>query len=204
MQASLPLTAHRTWRERWFPNGEWILLAALAAEIAIFAAIGENFFTVGNFFEVMRLSVELGLLALALTPVIVTGGIDLSVGSMMGLAAVCFGAAWRDWHWPLAAAAVFALVLGAAGGALNSLLITRLNIPPLIVTLGSFSMFRGIAEGITHGAVNYSNFPPRFLYLGQGYLFGAVPVQGLIRHFRPEMEQRIADYRSAAARKLAA
>jgi rhamnose transport system permease protein len=177
MQASLPLTAHRTWRERWFPNGEWILLAALAAEIAIFAAIGENFFTVGNFFEVMRLSVELGLLALALTPVIVTGGIDLSVGSMMGLAAVCFGAAWRDWHWPLAAAAVFALVLGAAGGALNSLLITRLNIPPLIVTLGSFSMFRGIAEGITHGAVNYSNFPPRFLYLGQGYLFGAVPVQ---------------------------
>ena len=78
---------------------------------------------------------------------------------------------------PLPAAALFALVLGAAGGALNALLITRLSLPPLIVTLGSFSMFRGIAEGITHGAVNYSNFPPRFLYLGQGYLFGAVPVQ---------------------------
>ena len=100
----------------------------------------------GNFFEVIRLSVELGLLALALTPVIVTGGIDLSVGSMMGLAAVCFGAAWRDWHWPIPAAALFALLLGSAGGALNALLITRLNIPPLIVTLGSFSMFRGIAE----------------------------------------------------------
>ena len=57
------------------------------------------------------------------------------------------------------------------------MLITRLNIPPLIVTLGSFSMFRGIAEGITHGAVNYSDFPVRFLYLGQGYLLGVVPVQ---------------------------
>jgi rhamnose transport system permease protein len=177
MQASLPLTAHRTFRERWFPNGEWVLAVALALEIAIFAATAKNFFTTQNFFEIIRLSVELGLLALALTPVIVTGGIDLSVGSMMGLAAVSFGAAWRDWHWPIAAAALFALLLGAAGGALNALLITRLNIPPLIVTLGSFSMFRGIAEGITHGAVNYSGFPASFLYLGQGYWFGVVPVQ---------------------------
>jgi rhamnose transport system substrate-binding protein len=177
MQASLQLTAHRTPRERWFPNGEWVLLVALALEIAIFAATAKNFFTAGNFFEVIRLSVELGLLALALTPVIVTGGIDLSVGSMMGLAAVCFGAAWHDWHWSIPAAALFALLLGSAGGALNGLLITRLNIPPLIVTLGSFSMFRGIAEGVTHGAVNYSSFPPRFLYLGQGYWFGVVPVQ---------------------------
>jgi rhamnose transport system permease protein len=177
MQASLPLTAHRTLRERWFPNGEWVLAVALALEIAIFSVTAKNFFTAGNFFEVIRLSVELGLLALALTPVIVTGGIDLSVGSMMGLAAVSFGAAWRDWHWPIPLAALFALLLGAAGGALNAVLITRLNIPPLIVTLGSFSMFRGIAEGITHGAVNYSSFPPAFLYLGQGYWFGLVPVQ---------------------------
>ena len=66
---------------------------AVLAEIALFAVVAPNFFTVGNFFEVTRLSVELGLLALALTPVIVTGGIDLSVGSMMGLAAVVFGAA---------------------------------------------------------------------------------------------------------------
>jgi rhamnose transport system permease protein len=177
MQATLPLSGHRPLRERWFPNGEWVLLIALTLEIAIFAAAAKNFFTMGNFFEVIRLSVELGLLALALTPVIVSAGIDLSVGSMMGLAAVCFGAAWRDWQWPIPAAACFALLLGAAGGMLNALLITRLNIPPLIVTLGSFSMFRGIAEGITHGAVNYSSFPASFLYLGQGYWFGVVPVQ---------------------------
>ena len=60
---------------------------------------------VANFFEVLRLSVELGLLAIALTPVIITGGIDLSVGSMMGLAAVTFGAAFHDWHLPIAVAA---------------------------------------------------------------------------------------------------
>src|SRR5205823_7036084 len=130
--------------------------------------IAENFLTSGNFFEIVRFSVELGLLALALTPVIVTGGIDLSVGSMMGLAAVVFGAAWRDWHVSLSVAALIALLTGCAGGALNGLLISKLGLPPLVVTLGTFSMFRGIAEGMTQGAVNYTGFPNSFLFLGQG------------------------------------
>src|SRR5262245_66533038 len=82
--SSMPLE-HRPWRARAFPNGEWILLAGLALEVAAFSALAPSFFTVENFFEVVRLSVELGLLALALTPVMITGGIDLSVGSMMGL-----------------------------------------------------------------------------------------------------------------------
>jgi rhamnose transport system substrate-binding protein len=165
------------WQQRWFPNGEWILVLAVVAEVAVFSAIARNFFSVSNFFEVMRFSVELGLLAIALTPVIVTGGIDLSVGSMMGLAAVVFGAAYGDWHLSLTAAALITLLIGCAGGALNALLISWLGVPPLIVTLGSFSMFRGIAEGITHGAVNYTGFPSGFLRLGQGYLWGVVPAQ---------------------------
>jgi rhamnose transport system permease protein len=176
MQASLPLE-RRPWTERAFPNGEWILMVGLALELAIFSALAPSFFTLANFFEVVRLSVELGLLALALTPVMITGGIDLSVGSMMGLAAVVFGATWHDHGLPIGAAALVAILLGLAGGALNALLITLLDIPPIIVTLGSFSMFRGIAEGITHGAVNYTDFPQSFLMLGQGYFGGAVPVQ---------------------------
>src|SRR5476649_1973689 len=177
MQESMKEAAHRTRRERWFPNGEWILLLALAAEIALFSAIGQNFFTARNFFEVIRFRVELGLLAIALPPVIVTGGIDLFVGSMLGLAAVVFGAAWRDWHFPLPAAASMALLVGCAGGGLNALLIARFRIPPLIVTLGSYSLFRGVAEGITGGAVNYSDFPKAFLFLWQGYFRGAIPAQ---------------------------
>jgi rhamnose transport system substrate-binding protein len=154
-----------------------MLLLALAGEIALFSAIAQNFFTLGNFFEVTRVSVELGLLAIALTPVIISGGIDLSVGSLMGLSAVVFGAAFQDWHLPLPAAIAITLLLGLAGGALNGVFIARLNIPPLIVTLGTFSLFRGIAEGLTHAAVNYTGFPPRFLALGQGYLWGAIPTQ---------------------------
>ena len=109
MQATLPLSERRTWQSRAFPNGEWILLLALALEIAAFSALAPSFFTTANFFEVVRLSVELGLLALALTPVMITGGIDLSVGSMMGLAAVVFGAAWRDGGLPIGVAALIAI-----------------------------------------------------------------------------------------------
>ncbi|HWE06977.1 MAG TPA: substrate-binding domain-containing protein, partial [Rhizomicrobium sp.] len=125
----------------------------------------------------MRLGVELGLLALALTPVIVSGGIDLSVGSMMGLCAVVFGYLWRDLHFSIAIAALCAILTGVAGGALNALVITRFGGAPLIVTLGTYSLFRGIAEGLTRGVDNFSGFPAGFLYLGQGYFGGIVPAQ---------------------------
>ena len=88
-----------------------LLLIAIAAEIVIFTAIAPNFLTTGNLFEITRLSVELGLLAIALTPILVTGGIDLSVGSMMGLAAVVFGIAATDWHLPIVVAAATGLPL---------------------------------------------------------------------------------------------
>ena len=149
METVMSRAALRRQSLRLFPNGEWVLLVALLAEIAVFSAIARNFFTWENLIEVIRFSIELGLLALALTPVIITGGIDLSVGSMMGLAAVSFGALWHAGHFPLVVALLTALLIGCAGGALNAVLIARFNLTPLVVTLGSFSLFRGIAEGIT-------------------------------------------------------
>ncbi|MGP0062190.1 MAG: substrate-binding domain-containing protein [Isosphaeraceae bacterium] len=154
-----------------------ILAAILLVEIVVFSAIGTNFLTIANAFEVLRLSVEIGLLAVALTPVITSGGIDLSVGSLMGLSAVAFGELWRDWGFSIGLAAAATLVLGAVAGGLNGLLITRGRIPALIVTLGSFSLFRGLAEGLTEGVDNYTNFPVSFLFLGQGYSLGGIPTQ---------------------------
>jgi rhamnose transport system substrate-binding protein len=153
------------------------IIAAIGVETLLFSIVAPNFLTFGNFFEVTRLSVELGLLAVALTPILVTGGIDLSVGAMMGLAAVCFGAALRDWHAPMAVALAAAMAVGLVGGTLNGLLIAALGLPPLIVTLGSMALFRGIAEGITQAAVNYTDFPSGILFLGQGYLGGLIPAQ---------------------------
>src|SRR4030095_11213622 len=116
-------------------------------------------------------SVELGLLSLALTLVIATGGIDLSVGSLLGLSAVVFGKLWRDGIWasggfPMGVAGVATLALGALAGVLDGALDTRLSIPPFIVTLGTYSLFRGLAEGMTGGVDNFTNFPESFLEFG--------------------------------------
>jgi rhamnose transport system substrate-binding protein len=152
-----------------------ILAILLFVEICIFAKTGQNFFSKDNFLEVSRLVVPLGLIALAQTPVILTGGIDLSVGSTLGLCAVIFGKTWRDFGCSPATAALIALAAGAAAGGINALLITLLRIPPLIVTLGSYSLYRGLAIGITGGSDNYTNLPESFLYWGKGSFPGGIP-----------------------------
>ncbi len=158
---------------------QWVLLGLLIVELLIFSALGSNFFTVANLFETQRLGVEVGLLALAMTPVIVTGGIDLSVGSLMALSAVLLGKLWRDAGIPVGVAAVLVIAVATLLGGMNGLLITRLRIPPLIVTLMSFSLFRGLAEGMTRGVDTFTRFPRAFVFLGNGYV-GPVPVQLLL------------------------
>src|SRR5262245_11486179 len=117
MQDSIPLAkpaieTEVSWRKRFFPNHEWALLLMLIFECLIFSVTGDNFLTAANAFEVTRLSVEIGLLALAMTPIIITGGIDLSVGSMMGLSAVVLGSLWRDAGLPMPLAVAITLLVG--------------------------------------------------------------------------------------------
>src|SRR3989454_8478797 len=95
-----------------FRRFETLLAFVLLIEILIFSKTGENFATRGNLFEVLRLSTEIGLLALVMTPIILTGGIDLSVGSLLGLCAILFGKLWRDAGLPPAAAVACTLLIG--------------------------------------------------------------------------------------------
>src|SRR5690242_3365973 len=125
-----------------FVRHETVLLIVLVLEWLYFNAVGRHFASYDNTCDILRHSVEIGLLALVMTPIILTGGIDLSVGSLLGLCAILFGKLWRDGGLPIPLALAGTLAIGAAGGGLNALLITRLNLPPLIVTLGSFSLFR--------------------------------------------------------------
>jgi ribose/xylose/arabinose/galactoside ABC-type transport system permease subunit len=158
------------------PRHETILLFVLAAEWIFFDVIGRNFGTYDNTCDIFRHSVEIGLLALAMTPVVLTGGIDLSVGSLLGLCAIIFGKLWRDAGMAPVAAGVCTLLAGALAGGLNATLITRLRLPPLIVTLGTYSLFRGLAEAITRGVDTFTGFPASFLFLGQERWLG-VPAQ---------------------------
>ncbi len=156
-----------------------VLLVVIVLEVIFFNAFGRKFLTGDNVANIVRQSVEIGLLALVMTPVILTGGIDLSVASLMGLCAVVFGMLWEDAGLSPWAAAVSAVAVGAIGGGLNAALITRLKLPPLIVTLGTFSLFRGLAEAFTEGTKAYTNLPENFLALGNGFFLG-VPVQAWV------------------------
>jgi rhamnose transport system permease protein len=159
---------------------ERVLALLLAGEVILFSLTGRHFLSPGNAFDMVRQGAEVGLLALAMTPVIVSGGIDLSVGSLMGLSAVLFGKMWRDGHLPIPVSMGLTLMVGVLAGGVNALLITRFRIAPLIVTLGTFSLFRGLAEGLTRGVDNFTNFPEGFLFLGQGDLPGGIPPQLLL------------------------
>jgi rhamnose transport system permease protein len=155
---------------------ETVLLAVILVEILLFQNLGRNFLAESNVSNIFRHSVEIGLLALVMTPVILTGGIDLSLGSMMGLCAVVFGLLVKQYDVSPWLAAVAAISLGAFGGMGNAFLITRMNLPPLIVTLGTFSLFRGLAEALTKGSEAYSGFPQGFLNLGNANVLG-LPAQ---------------------------
>jgi len=165
----------RDWKALLFRH-ETLLLFVLIAEWLFFYFAGTTtnrrgmivgFGTIDRQFDILRHSCEIGLLALALTPIIITAGIDLSVGSLLGLCAILFGKLWHDAGLSIPVAAALALGCGALGGGLNAALITTLRLPPLIVTLGTYSLFRGLAEAITHGSVTYTDFPASFLFLGQ-------------------------------------
>jgi ribose/xylose/arabinose/galactoside ABC-type transport system permease subunit len=162
-----------------FARHESLLLLVLLLEWLYFNAVGRRFASYDNTCDILRHSVEIGLLALVMTPIILTGGIDLSVGSLLGLCAILFGKLWRDAHLPIPFAIILTLCIGALAGGLNATLITSLRLPPLIVTLGTYSLFRGLAEAITHGVDTFTHFPLWFLFLGQERLLG-IPAQAPI------------------------
>jgi ribose/xylose/arabinose/galactoside ABC-type transport system permease subunit len=163
------------WKRIFFRH-ETILVCVLLVEILYFNSVGPRFGTVDNAFDIIRHTVEIGLLALVMTPIIISGGIDLSLGSLLGLCAILFGKMWRDAGMSPIAAGLCTLGIGALAGGLNASLITFLRLPPLIVTLGTYSLFRGLAEAITRGVDAFTNFPASFLFFGQERLMG-VPAQ---------------------------
>jgi rhamnose transport system permease protein len=154
---------------------EGILGFLLILALIVLAFQSDRFFTAENLLNQGRLMAEVGLVALAMTFVIVTGGIDLSVGSILGLVAILLGVFWQNLGIPLPLAMVLGLVVGAIAGLVNGLIITRFGVPPLIATLATLALYRGLAEGISQ-ARSVRGYPEWFFMLGQGEFLG-VPVQ---------------------------
>ncbi len=146
-------------------------LLALLLMCAALALLSEHFLTVDNLLNVFRQSAVNALLALGQLTVIITAGIDLSVGSLLGLCCVLAAMALKA-GVPSAAAILIALGAGAALGALNGILFTKLRLPhPFIPTLGMMNVARGLALVLT-GGFPISELPSSFRYWGAGTLAG--------------------------------
>jgi rhamnose transport system permease protein len=161
---------------------ETILFIILIAGVFLLSLQSDAFLTPENLLNQGRLAAEVALIALPMTLIIITGGIDLSVGSIVGLSAICLGVAWQDWGLPLELAIVVALLIGTLCGLFNAFFITRVGLPPLITTLATLALFRGLAEGIAQ-ARSVRGYPEWFYILGQEDFLGSltgVPNQLLV------------------------
>lgn len=154
---------------------ETILALLVVIALAVLAQQSDRFFTLDNLLNQGRLMTEVGLVAIVMTFVIITGGIDLSVGSILGMVAILIGVFWKTLGLPLPAAIGLGMVVGTLAGLVNGIIITRYRVPPLIATLGTLALYRGIAEGVSQ-ARSVRGYPEWFFVLGQGNL-GGLPTQ---------------------------
>ncbi|AEC02843.1 ABC transporter permease [Parasphaerochaeta coccoides] len=137
------------------------LLAPLALVIiyVFFAFVGRNFLTYTTLLNILDSSYYIGFIAIGVTYVIITGGIDLSCGTVLMCAAITGGTAFKTWGWPMWASLLLIIFVGLIFGILNGLLISRLNLPPFIATLGTQMISLGVGSIVSN--VRSATFPPR-------------------------------------------
>ena len=161
------------------PFGEFgrttVLAIIFIFQIILTSVLVPGYFSVWGLLDATRAFVEVGFISLAMTLIIITGGIDLSVGALLALVSVTIGFSYQA-GLPLGAASVLGVIVGVAGGTLNGLVTTYFRLHPLVVTLGTFALFRGIAFAVSD-ADAVSNFPQWFSVFGQYKFGGMVPAQ---------------------------
>lgn len=158
---------------------EFNILVALLLLCVFLSLTSPAFLTTGNLFGVARAFSLTAIVAIGQTLVILTGGIDLSVGSVLALAGLSTGMLLQA-GWPLPLAMLAGLGVGVAFGLFNGLMVTRVGLPPFIVTLGTLSIGRGLVYVLTKGypvTIPYDYEP--FIALGQGYLW-IIPIPVII------------------------
>jgi ribose transport system permease protein len=143
--------------------------------VLIFALLAPRFFQLENILNIIKQASFVGIVAVGMIFVLLTAGIDLSVGAVMYLAPLIAGFAMRSWGIGVFPALLICLLAGLVMGAINAFFIVRLNIIPFIVTLSSLFAFRGAGTFLTQST--QFDFPQRMLEFGQGRVLGiAMPI----------------------------
>lgn len=155
-------------------NASWVVLVAL---IIMFSLMSPNFLTVKNMVTVLRQVSVNGICAVGLAIILIGGGIDLSTGSQAAVSGMLAAYLLTEWGWPTIPAFFVAIVVTACSvGLLNGVCIAYTEMPPLIATLGTQNIARGIAYLITGGFIIY-NLPAPAKIIGQSELIpGYLPV----------------------------
>lgn len=161
---------------RRFSGAQHRLLAfgSLIALIVVFSLASPNFLQTSNIIAILQATSVNGVLAIAATLVIITGGIDLSVGTLMTFCAVIAGVVLTFWGMPLPLGVLGAILAGAASGLVSGTFIAKLKIPPFIATLGMMLILKGLSLVISGTRPIYFNSTPGFTEISQGSLIGAV------------------------------
>lgn len=153
-----------------FLEWEWLLVVLIVLVVIVNSSLSPYFLNFQNIARTSSDFMEMGLMMLPMVFIIVTGNVDLSVASMLGMTAACLGLLHMNGVNIWLAAAI-AMALGALAGLLNGYLITRLKVPALVITLGTYAFYRGIAY-VMLGDQAARGYPPAFTYLGQGQVPG--------------------------------
>jgi rhamnose transport system permease protein len=150
---------------RW----ESALLLALIAVFVLGSDLSSQFFSSFNIFTLGTNIGDLAIMAVPMTLIILTGEIDLSVASILALSAETLGVLWLH-HWSIGLIFVACITIGAVCGAINGILVTRVGLPSLAVTIGTLTLYRGLAS-VVLGPTTVSNFPTPYSNLGvSGFL----------------------------------
>jgi rhamnose transport system permease protein len=160
--------------ERLRPALRWEtgLAAVVVIVIIVGSSVSPQFLTGNNLFNVGLSNGEIAIMTLPMTLIIISGEIDLSVASILGMSSALLGYLWSR-GWPMPAIFIVVAIVGIAAGAVNGVLITRLRLPSLAVTIGTLALYRGIAT-ILLGPNTVATFPTAYTNLG----VNAVPFTG--------------------------
>ena len=149
----------------------FVLIAVLAAMILFFGVLRDSFFSTATLGSVANRIPALALVATGMTLVMVTGGIDLSVGSLLGLCGATVGVMMADWHWGLVLALLCSVLVGGLMGSTTGAVSVKLRLPSFIVSLGMLEIARGLAFLTTDSQTKY---------IGAGIESLGAPIGGLV------------------------
>jgi AI-2 transport system permease protein len=168
-----------------FLRWEWALLLLIVLEITVFGAMNSKFLNITRLFGSLNQFIPIAIIALFVTFVLITGGMDIQAGSIVGLTSILVGVLWSDAGMNIFVASLISVIIAGICGALSGFFVAYTGVQPMVVTLGGSFLYSGLALAVTtlsstEAYKGISNFPDAFRALGKTKIFNTIPIQFVI------------------------